>query len=135
MVKHNIAKLSIMALTIAIMASTALIINPTKVAHGQNTVGDIISNLTQGNTTQGNTTQGNTTQGNATQGNLTAVIDVATFAKNIVERHPILAQMAGNEDQDLMVIIKGMDSKEAAKTTIALNILRLLQQYEKLDVE
>ena len=47
-----------------------------------------------------------------------------------VERHPILAQMAGNEDQDLMVIIKGMDSKEAAKTTIALNILRLLQQYE-----
>ena len=125
MVKHNIAKLSIMALTIAIMASTALIINPTKVAHGQSTVGDIISNLTQGNTTQGN----------ATQGNLTAVIDVATFAKNIVERHPILAQMAGNEDQDLMVIIKGMDSKEAAKTTIALNILRLLQQYEKLDVE
>ena len=130
MVKHNIAKLSIMALTITIMASTALIINPTKVAHGQSTVGDIISNLTQGNTTQGNTTQGN-----ATQGNLTAVIDVATFAKNIVERHPILAQMAGNEDQDLMVIIKGMDSKEAAKTTIALNILRLLQQYEKLDVE
>ena len=130
MVKHNIAKLSIMALTIAIMASSALIINPTKVAHGQSTVGDIISNLTQGNTTQGNTTQGN-----ATQGNLTAVIDVATFAKNIVERHPILAQMAGNEDQDLMVIIKGMDSKEAAKTTIALNILRLLQQYEKLDVE
>lgn len=130
MVKHNFAKLSIMALTIAIMASTALIINPTKVAHGQSTVGDIISNLTQGNTTQGNTTQGN-----ATQGNLTAVIDVATFAKNLVERHPILAQMAGNEDQDLMVIIKGMDSKEAAKTTIALNILRLLQQYEKLDVE
>ena len=130
MVKHNIAKLSIMALTIAIMASTALIINPTKVEHGQGTVGDIISNLTPSNTTQGNTTQGN-----ATQGNLTAVIDVATFAKNIVERHPILAQMAGNEDQDLMVIIKGMDSKEAAKTTIALNILRLLQQYEKLDVE
>ena len=130
MVKHNIAKLSIMALTIAIMASTALIINPTKVAHGQSTVGDIISNLTQGNTTQGNTTQGN-----ATQGNLTAVIDVDTLAKNIKERHPILAQLAGNEDQDLMVIIKGMDSKEAAKTTIALNILRLLQQYEKLDVE
>lgn len=41
MVKHNIAKLSIMALTIAIIASTALIINPTKVAHGQGTVGDI----------------------------------------------------------------------------------------------
>lgn len=130
MVKHNIAKLSIMALTIAIIGSTALIINPTKVAHGQGTVGDIISNLTQNNTTQSNTPQGN-----ATQGNLTAVIDVETLAKNIKERHPILAQMAGNEDQDLMVKIKGMDSKEAAKTTIALNILRLLQQYEKLDEE
>ncbi|MDW0203871.1 MAG: hypothetical protein QOK54_00875 [Nitrososphaeraceae archaeon] len=123
MVKHNIAKLSIMALTIAIMASSALIINPTKVSYGQ------------GNTTQDNTTQGNTTQGNATQGNLTAVIDVDTLAKNIKERHPILAQMAGNEDQDIMVKIKGMDSKEAAKTIIALNILRLLQQYEKLDIE
>ncbi|MDW0171160.1 MAG: hypothetical protein QOA14_07215 [Nitrososphaeraceae archaeon] len=118
MVKHNIAKLSIMALTIAIMASSALIINPTKVSYGQ-----------------GNTTQDNTTQGNATQGNLTAVIDVDTLAKNIKERHPILAQMAGNEDQDIMVKIKGMDSKEAAKTIIALNILRLLQQYEKLDIE
>ncbi|MDW0177991.1 MAG: hypothetical protein QOK80_05260 [Nitrososphaeraceae archaeon] len=123
MVKHNIAKLSIMALTIAIMASSALIINPTKVSYGQ------------GNTTQDNTTQDNTTQGNATQGNLTAVIDVDTLAKNIKERHPILAQMAGNEDQDIMVKIKGMDSKEAAKTIIALNILRLLQQYEKLDIE
>ncbi|MDW0191923.1 MAG: hypothetical protein QOC37_08330 [Nitrososphaeraceae archaeon] len=123
MVKHNIAKLSIMALTIAIIASSALIINPTKVSYGQ------------GNTTQDNTTQDNTTQGNATQGNLTAVIDVDTLAKNIKERHPILAQMAGNEDQDIMVKIKGMDSKEAAKTIIALNILRLLQQYEKLDIE
>ena len=123
MVKHNIAKLSIMALTIAIMASSALIINPTKVSYGQ------------GNTTQDNTTQDNTTQGNATQGNLTAVIDVDTLAKNIKERHPILDQMAGNEDQDIMVKIKGMDSKEAAKTIIALNILRLLQQYEKLDIE
>jgi hypothetical protein len=83
MVKHNIAKLSVMALTISIMASSALIVNPTKVANGQGSVGDIISNLTQSNTTQSNMTQGNTTQGNATQdeatkGNLTVVIDVDT---------------------------------------------------------
>ena len=130
MVKHNIAKLSIMGLTIAIMASSALIINPTQVAQGQGTVGDIISNLTQNNTTQNNTTQDN-----VAQGNLTAVVDVDTVAKNIIERHPILAQMAGNEDQDSMVKIKSMDSKEAAKTIIALNILRLLQQYEELDAE
>ena len=122
-------------MTIAIMASSALIINPTQVAQGQGTVGDIISNLTQNNTTQNNTTQNNTTQDNVAQGNLTAVVDVDTVAKNIIERHPILAQMAGNEDQDSMVKIKSMDSKEAAKTIIALNILRLLQQYEELDAE
>jgi hypothetical protein len=130
MVKHNIAKLSIMALTIAIMASSALIINPTKVAHGQGIVGDITTNLEQSNTTQDNTTQGN-----AQHGNLTTLIDVETLSNNIKERHPILAQMGGNEDQDLMVKIKDMDSKEAAKTTIALNMLRLLQQYEQLDQE
>ena len=135
MVKHNIAKLSVMALTIAIMASSALIISPTKVAHGQGSVGDIISNLTQSNTTQSNTTQGNATQDDATEGKLTVVIDVDTLSENIKERHPILAQMAGNEDQDIIVKIKGMDSKEAAKTTIALNILRLLEDYKRLDVE
>ena len=130
MVKHNIAKLSIMTLTIAIMASSALIISPTKVAHGQGSVGDIITNLTQSNTTQGNATQDD-----ATEGKLTVVIDVDTLSENIKERHPILAQMAGNEDQDIIVKIKGMDSKEAAKTTIALNILRLLEDYKRLDVE
>ena len=112
------------------MASSALIINPTKVAHGQGIVGDITTNLEQSNTTQDNTTQGN-----AQHGNLTTLIDVETLSNNIKERHPILAQMGGNEDQDLMVKIKDMDSKEAAKTTIALNMLRLLQQYEQLDQE
>jgi hypothetical protein len=129
MVKHNIIKLSIMILTIAILG-TAMIINPANMAYAQGTIGDIISNMTQGNTTQGNTTQGNTTQGN-----MTTVIDVDTLAENIKERHPILTQMSADEDQDLMVKIKGMDPKEAAKTTIALNILRLLQQYKQLDVE
>ena len=129
MVKHNIIKLSIMILTIAILG-TAMIINPANMAYAQGTIGDIISNMTQGNMTQGNMTQGNTTQGN-----MTTVIDVDTLAENIKERHPILTQMSADEDQDLMVKIKGMDPKEAAKTTIALNILRLLQQYKQLDVE
>ena len=135
MAKHNIIKLSIMILTIAILGTTGLIINPANMAYAQGTIGDIISNATQGNATQGNATQGNATQGNATQGNITAVIDVDTLAKNIKERHPILTQMSADEDQDLMVKIKGMDPKEAAKTTIALNMLRLLQQYKQLDVE
>jgi hypothetical protein len=130
MVKHNIIKMSIMILTIAILGTTAVIINPANMAYAQGTIGDIISNMTQGNMTQGNMTQGN-----MTQGNMTTVIDVDTLAENIKERHPILTQMSADEDQDLMVKIKGMDPKEAAKTTIALNILRLLQQYKQLDVE
>ncbi|MDW3653394.1 MAG: hypothetical protein QOK61_02460 [Nitrososphaeraceae archaeon] len=135
MVKHNIIKMSIMILTIAILGTTAVIINPANMAYAQGTIGDIISNMTQGNMTQGNMTQGNMTQGNMTQGNMTTVIDVDTLTKNIKERHPILTQMSADEDQDLMVKIKGMDPKEAAKTTIALNMLRLLQQYKQLDVE
>ena len=35
------------------------------------------------------------TQGNVT-GNLTAVIDVDTLSNNLKERHPILAQFAGD---------------------------------------
>jgi hypothetical protein len=135
MVGHNIIKLSILILTIAMLGTTGLIINPENMAYAQGTIGDIISNMTQGNMTQGNMTQGNMTQGNMTQGNITAVIDVDTLAKNIKERHPILTQISADEDQDLMVKIKGMDPKEAAKTTIALNMLRLLQQYKQLDVE
>ena len=117
--------MSIMILTIAILGTTAVIINPANMAYAQGTIGDIISNMTQGNMTQGN----------MTQGNMRTVIDVDTLTKNIKERHPILTQMSADEDQDLMVKIKGMDPKEAAKTTIALNMLRLLQQYKQLDVE
>ena len=72
------------------------------------------------------------TQGNFT-GNLTTVIDVDTLSKNIKERHPVLAQMQANEDADLVAKIKGLDSKEAMKTVIALNMLRLLEQYKEVD--
>ena len=72
------------------------------------------------------------TQGNLT-GNLTAVIDVDTLSNNIKERHPILAQFTRVEDGDIVEKIKGMNPKEAVETTIALNILRLLQQYKQLD--
>ena len=72
------------------------------------------------------------TQGNVT-GNLTAVIDDDTLSKNLKERHPILAQFSGDEDEDIVVKINVMDAKEAAKTALALNILRMLQQYKQLD--
>ena len=42
--------------------------------------------------------------------------------------------MTADEDKDLIVLIKGMDPKEAVKTLIALNMVRLLQQYKEVDV-
>ena len=103
---EKIMKMAIFVLTAAILGTAALV-HPENIALAQ--------------------VQGNTT------GNLTTVIDVDTLSKNIKERHPILAQFAGDEDQDIVVKIKGMDPKEAAKTMIALNILRMLQQYKQLD--
>jgi hypothetical protein len=63
------------------------------------------------------------------------VIDVDTLSKNIKERHPILAQMGADEDKVLIVGVKDMDPKEAVKTVIALNMLRLLQQYKEVDAK
>ncbi len=99
MMNQNIMKLDIFVLTVAILGTTALIVNPGKMVYAQ-------GNLTA-------------------RGNITAVIDVDTLAKNIKEGHPILAQMQADEDKDLVVKIKGLDSMEAAKTAIALNVLRL----------
>jgi pentapeptide MXKDX repeat protein len=146
MLKHNKIKLSIMVIAITILVTSVLITNPAKTAFGQGTIDDILGlnvtqdnmkqgNMSGGNMSGGNMSGGNMSGGNMTGGNMTAVIDVDTLTQNIKERHPILAQMAADEDQDLMMKIKDMDTKEAAKTTIALNMLRLLQQYKQLDVE
>ena len=110
---------------------TMLISNFSMTALGQG----IINDMLRLNETQDNITQGNMSGGNLIGGNVTALIDVDTLTQNIKERHPILAQMTVEEDPALMNKIKGMDSKEAVKTTIALDILRLLQQYKQLDVE
>jgi hypothetical protein len=107
MMNQNIMKLAIFVFTVAILGTAALIVNPGKMAYAQ-------GNLTA-------------------QGNMTAVIDVDTLTKNIKERHPILAQMQADEDADLVEKIKGLDTKEAVKTAIALNMLRLLQQYKEVD--
>ncbi len=102
MINHKITKWSVIALTIAILSATALIVNPAKIVYAQ--------------------------------GNVTKVIDVDTLSKNIKERHPILAQMAADEDKDLIEKIRDMDTKEAVKTLIALDMLRLLQQYKEVDI-
>jgi hypothetical protein len=107
MMNQNIMKLAIFVSTAAILGTAALIVNPGKLAYAQ-------GNLTA-------------------QGNTTAVIDVDTLTKNIKERHPILALMQADEDADLVEKIRGLDSKEAVKTAIALNMLRLLQQYKEVD--
>lgn len=107
MMNQNVMKLAIFVSTVSILGTAALIVNPGKMAYAQ-------GNLTA-------------------QGNMTAVIDVDTLSKNIKERHPLLAQMQGDEDADLVAKIKGLDSKEAVKTVIALNMLRLLEQYKEVD--
>ena len=104
---QNVMKLAIFVSTVAILGTAALIVNPGKMAYAQ-------GNLTA-------------------QGNMTAVIDVDTLSNNIKERHPLLAQMLGDEDAYLVAKIKGLDSKEAVKTVIALNMLRLLEQYKEVD--
>ena len=122
MVNQKFSKGSFTIITVTLLVAAAVLVNPVNMVHAQ------------GNATQA---QGNATQANATQkqGNLTAVIDVDTLSKNIKDRHPILAQMAADEDKNTIVVIKGMDPKEAAKTIIALNMLRLLQQYKEVDAK
>jgi flagellar motility protein MotE (MotC chaperone) len=117
MVDQKFTKAPIIFMTATLLVAAAVLVNPVNMVHAQ------------GNATQA---PANATQ---KQGNLTAVIDVDTLSKNIKERHPILAQMAGDEDKNTIVVIKGMDPKEAAKTIIALNMLRLLQQYKEVDAK
>jgi flagellar motility protein MotE (MotC chaperone) len=117
MVNQKFTKAPIIFMTATLLVAAAVLVNPVNMVHAQ------------GNATQA---PANATQ---KQGNLTAVIDVDTLSKNIKERHPVLAQMAGDEDKNTIVVIKGMDPKEAAKTIIALNMLRLLQQYKEVDAK
>jgi hypothetical protein len=131
MVNQKFTKGPIIVMTVTLLVAAAALVNPLNMVHAQGNVTQALGNVTKAisNATQG---LGNATQ---KQGNLTAVIDVDTLSKNIKERHPILAQMAGDEDKNAIVVIKGMEPKEAAKTIIALNMLRLLQQYKEVDAK
>ena len=113
MVNQKIMKSTIVVMTLALLVAATSIANSANMVHAQ----------------------GNATNATVAQGNLSAVIDVDTLSKNIKERHPILAKMAADEDKGTIVVIKGMDPKEAAKTIIALNMLRLLQQYKEVDLK
>ena len=124
MVNQKFTKGPIIVMTVTLLVAAAALVNPLNMVHAQGNVTQALGNVTKA--------IGNATQ---KQGNLTAVIDVDTLSKNIKERHPILAQMAGDEDKNAIVVIKGMDPKEAAKTIIALNMLRLLQQYKEVDAK
>ena len=95
-------KIAIFVLTVAILGTTALIVNPGKMAYAQ---------------------------GNIT----TTTIDADSLIKDLKARHPILAQLVTNEDKDLVVKFKDLDTKEAVKTALALNMLHLLQQYREID--
>lgn len=104
-------KIAIFVLTVAILGTTALIVNSGNMAYAQ----------------------GNETQGNETQANVTTTIDADSLIKALKERHPVLAQLVTNEDKDLVVKINDLETKEAVKTALALNMLHLLQQYREID--
>ena len=104
-------KIAIVVLTVSILGTSALIVNSGNMAYAQ----------------------GNNTQGNNTQGDVTTTIDADSLIKALKARHPVLAQLVTNEDKDLVVKFKDLDTKEALKTALALNMLHLLQQYREID--
>lgn len=104
-------KIAIFVLTVSILGTSALIVNSGNMAYSQ----------------------GNNTQGNNTQGDVTTTIDADSLIKALKERHPVLAELVTNEDKDLVVKLKDLDTKEAVKTALALNMLHLLQQYREID--
>lgn len=104
-------KIAIFVLTVSILGTSALIVNSGNMAYAQ----------------------GNNTQGNNTQGDITTTIDADSLIKALKERHPVLAELVTNEDKDLVVKLKDLDTKEAVKTALALNMLHLLQQYREID--
>lgn len=99
-------KIAIFVLTVSILGTSALIVNSGNMAYAQ---------------------------GNNTQGDVTATIDADSLIKALKARHPVLAQLVTNEDKDLVVKFKDLDTKEAVKTALALNMLHLLQQYREID--
>jgi hypothetical protein len=104
-------RIAIFVLTVSILGTSALIVNSGNMAYAQ----------------------GNNTQGNNTQGDVTKTIDADGLIKALKARHPVLAQLVTNEDKDLVVKFKELDTKEALKTALALNMLHLLQQYREID--
>ena len=99
-------KIAIFVLTVSILGTSALIVNSGNMAYAQ---------------------------GNNTQGDVTATMDADSLIKALKARHPVLAQLVTNEDKDLVVKFKDLDTKEAVKTALALNMLHLLQQYREID--
>ena len=106
MFKMKHMKIAILVLTVSILGTSALIVNSGNMAYAQ---------------------------GNQTQGDVTRTIDADSLIKALKERHPVLAQLVTNEDKDLVVKLKDLDTKEAVKTALALNMLHLLQQYREID--
>ena len=106
MFKMKHMKIAIFVLTVSILGTSALIVNSGNMAYAQ---------------------------GNQTQGDVTRTIDADSLIKALKERHPVLAQLVTNEDKDLVVKLKDLDTKEAVKTALALNMLHLLQQYREID--
>jgi|SRR4029079_8671259 hypothetical protein len=106
MFKMKHMKIAVIVLTVSILGTSALIVNSGNMVYAQ---------------------------GNKTQGDVNTTIDADSLIKALKARHPVLAQLVTNEDKDLVVKLKDLDTKEAVKTALALNMLHLLQQYREID--
>ena len=109
-------KIAIFAMAATLLSTAALVVGPAKMAYAQGNMSMSNANATGANVT-----------------GLTVVMDVDTFKNLVKKNHPLLAQLQENEDRDLIAKIKTQEVKQALKNEIALNIVRLLAQYQAID--
>jgi hypothetical protein len=148
MSNRRYAKISIFLVAATLLSTTALVISPARSAYAQGNMSDAnATGDTQGMSSNmsmaapetmqsmmnatGGMSDANATGANVT--GLTVVMDVDTFKNLLKQNHPLLAQLAEDEDRDLIAKIKAQEVKQALKNEIALNILRLLAQYKAID--
>ena len=68
-----------------------------------------------------------------TNDNATTTIDADSLIKDLKARHPILAQLVTNEDKDLVVKFKDLDTKEAREDCISAEYATLIKQFREID--
>jgi len=138
MSKTTHAKIAIFVIAATLLSSAALVVGPTRIVFAQGNMSSMNATGGLNQTGDMSMTAPETMKSmmNATGANvtgLTVVMDVDTFKNLLKQKHPLLAQLAEDQDKDLIAKIKAQEVKQALKDEIALNILRLLAQYKAID--